>query len=507
MVIEHVADREDKKQCALVCRSWRVASQRQLFAHLDFMINQMMPVAASPTARFHEALAQSPHLTKYALHICILIIGFDDEHGHSKAQQQLFVSMLPKFRRVASMEIHSPFPTNFSRSVDTSLLTAVHCMLSSQLKRFGLVGLWEFNNLLGLLKLLGTDLPSLESLTLGDILILDDDDEDWDVTYSDGAPIVIQFLRLTLTYLPPLIGWFSRHRRKIIVDELHLNYLDEDAADELLNILSPNLRTLTLCPSEGGDATRNIDSPFRLTASLGRIIPYNFKLSTFPLLNKLSIPLLELWPVPLLERPDPDNIIQYIELRATLALISSSPALCHRLDDLLSSSFPRLISVTIVSEGDIHQNVEMKPIRRYLRKLIDLGKLLIRLSTGQILSSSDVIQRSAQMYYPGDFPFFIDTLETLSSPPTTPQLLPSLASILPDAIQPLTEVEREVGQYFSQLQAQQAGPQPSPVPSAIPFTESLILPPLLPLNPSHAAMNDLLASLVYDEELRDSSVS
>lgn len=150
------------------------------------------------------------------------------------------------------MEIHSPFPTNFSRSVDTSLLTAVHSMLSSQLKRFGLVGLWEFNNLLGLLKLLGTDLPSLESLTLGDILILDDDDEDWDVTYSEGAPIVIQFLRLTLTYLPPLIGWFSRHRRKIIVDELHLNYLDEDAADELLNILSPNLRTLTLCPSEGG---------------------------------------------------------------------------------------------------------------------------------------------------------------------------------------------------------------------------------------------------------------
>ncbi|KAJ8695517.1 hypothetical protein PTI98_008120 [Pleurotus ostreatus] len=489
MVIEHVVDRDDKKQCALVCRSWRVASQRQLFAHLDFMINQMMPVAASPTARFHEALAHSPHLTKYALHICILIIGFDDEHGHSKAQQQLFVSMLPKFRRVASMEIHSPFPTNFSRSVDTSLLAAVHCMLSSQLKRFGLVGLWEFNNLLGLLKLLGTDLPSLESLTLGDILILDDDEEDWDVTYSDGAPIVIQFLRLTLTYLPPLIGWFSRHRRKIIVDDLHLNYLDEDAADELLNILSPNLRTLTLCPSEG------------------RIIPYNFKLSTFPLLNKLSIPLLELWPVPLLERPDPDNIIQYIELRATLVLIASSPALCHRLDDLLSSSFPRLISVTIVSEGDIHQNVEMKPIRRYLRKLIDLGKLLIRLSTGQILSSSDVIERSAQMYYPGDFPFFIDTLETLSSPPTTPQLLPSLASILPDAMQPLTEVEREVGQYFSHLQTQQADPQPSPVPSAIPFTESLILPPLLPLNSSHAAMNDLLASLVYDEELRDGSVS
>lgn len=213
-----------------------------------------------------------------------------------------------------------------------------------------------------------------------------------------------------------------------------------------------------------------------------------------------------MWPAPLLERPDPDNAVEYIELRTTLASIASSPSLCHRLDALFSSSFPRLRSVTIVSEGSNHQNVDMKPIRRYLRKLVDLGKLLIRLSTGQVLSSSDVIERSAQTYYPSDFPFFIDTLETLSSPPT-PQQLPSLASILPDAIQPLTEVEREVGQYFSQLQAQQVGPQSSPVPPTIPFTESLILPPLLPPNPSHAAVNDLLASLSYDGELRDSNVS
>ncbi|KAF4593661.1 hypothetical protein EYR40_008449 [Pleurotus pulmonarius] len=482
MMIEYITDRETQQHCALVCRSWRVASQRQLFAHLDFMINQMMPVAASPVARFYEALIQSPHLTKYAQHICILIIGFDDEHGHSKAQQQLFVSMLPKFRRVASMEIHSPFPTNFSRSVDSSLLTAVHRMLSSQLKRFGLVGLWEFNSLLGLLELLGTDLPSLESLTLGDILILNDAEDEDEVAYSVGAPIIIRYLRLTFTYLSPLIDWFSRHKRKIIVNELSLNYLDEDAAFELMTLLSPTLKTLTLWPTEG------------------RTIPYDLKLSTFPLLTKLSIPLLNEWPAPLLERPDPENTVEHIDLRTTLAFIASSPSLCHRLDALFSSSFPRLRSVTIVAEGSTHPDADMKPVRRYLRTLVDRGKLLIRLSSGQVLSSRDVIERSAQTYYPRDFPFFLDVLETLSSPPATPQQLPSLASILPDAIQPLTEAEREMGQYFSQLQAQQAGPQPSPVPSAISFTESLILPPLFPPTPSHAPVNDLLASLTYDEQ-------